>query len=422
LKSVVGLVEVEAVNPIVVVSKKGKGRFYETTEYIQSSTILGGVAREAIINNYLMKFGNCSKLVGPNEAPDCETCGSRENCKYTSIWVKKELKLSYCTPFEQQTSSEPQRQQPPPTLRDPPPILKLQSLFKASESEAYVDGLLYMALYKLATSKGEGVKEEFLLKEIKVDGGRCKKEEESVRLHQDGSIRVLKTSMDDSPHVAINDQFKASEMGLLYNYTTIRKGTRFTATVIGEETLVKELFSDRSISVGSGKSRGYGGVKLKLLETTPIEEFVKERTKAIKDGFRRIKEILGGFLDSQHQDVFFGAVTGLSPLPIEEEERPIDAVARRIGLPSNEVAYLACKCGAHTRYEFNGEGNEGPTLIISPVVNPGYTGVFIVKGDLDAASRRLAEREVNLGNYHPWFGWVTINHPIHFTKVSFGGA
>ncbi|MBS7250213.1 MAG: hypothetical protein KIH08_06430 [Candidatus Freyarchaeota archaeon] len=403
----VALVEVEAKTPIVIVSKKGKGGFLETAEYIPSSTILGGIARKIVINNYSSGFGNCAKLNGPNEFPTCSTCGVREKCIYNRIWFEKKLKLSYCFPFEQKD------------FEQSPPIPNLQSLFKSREEEReeeLVDGLLLMALYRLSIKKW--AKEETLLERIETKTGPCKKSESSVYI-QDGKIKNLGVKTNDSPHVAINLQFKTSEKGYLYSYTTISRETKFTALAIGDEENIDALNGE--ISIGTGKSRGNGIVELKVKKKEQLKDFISMRAKSIKKGFEEISKKMVNFLEEPHKNYLFGTVTGLSPLPLNES-RPFDAVGKRISIPREQIVHLSYKRGVHIRYEFNDEKNSGPNFILSPVINPGYAGVFYTKGDLEEVSRSLAEIETNMNNYHPWFGWVTINHKIHYLNFGKNGG
>ncbi|MGQ9720800.1 MAG: RAMP superfamily CRISPR-associated protein [Candidatus Jordarchaeum sp.] len=392
----VGLVEVEAKTPIVIVSKRAKGGFLETTEYIPSSTILGGVARKTVKNNHSKGFGNCANLKGPNEFPKCETCNAKERCTYNSIWIEKRLKLSYYFPFDQKN------------FKDPPPIPNLQSLFKSREEELFVDGLLLMALYKLSLKKL--AKEETLLERIETKSGPCKKSESSVYI-QDNKIETLKIKINDSPHVAINHQFKTSETGYLYSHTAISRGTKFTGLAIGDEENIDALNGE--ISIGTGKSRGNGIVGLRVKNKESLKDFISMRTEAIMKGFEEIRNKMINFLEEPQRDLLFGTVTGLSPLPLNGS-MPFDAVGKRINIPPNQIVHLSYKGGIHIRYEFNDEKNSGPNFILSSVINPGYAGVFYIKGDLEEVSLNLAKVETKMNNYHPWFGWVTINHPIHY--------
>nr|MDO8080284.1 hypothetical protein [Candidatus Freyarchaeota archaeon] len=402
----VGLIEVETKSPIVIVSKKGKGGFLETTEHIPSSTILGGVARKIVIDNYSNGFGNCAKLNGPNKSPKCETCNVKEKCVYNSVWNEKKLKLSYCFPFEQKTLSEPC------------PIPSLQTLFKSREGksreeEVFVDGLILMALHRLSLRKV--AKEETLLERLETGVRSFKKEDASVYL-QNGKIKKLDVKINDSPHVAINHQFNASEKGYLYSYNMVSRGEKFTALAIGDQKLIEAL-KGKPISIGTGKSRGNGIVELRVVENKSLEDYIKLRAKSIKSGFEEIGKRVNKFLEKPREDLLFGTFTGLSPLPLKNGNQPFEAVARRIGVPSDQIVHLSYKRGVHIRYEFDGGESPGPTFILSSVINPGYAGVFSIKGDLEDVSQNLAEREVNLNDYHPWFGWVAINHLIHLLNI-----
>jgi len=398
---IVGLVEVEVQSPVVIVAKKGKGRFYETTKHIPSSTILGGLAREIIIENNSEGFGNCANLKGPNEAPPCETCSVREKCNYTYVWAEKKLKLSYCLPHTQKALSEP------------PPIPSLASLFKARGEDIYTDGLILITLQKLALKKE--AKEKILMSKIKVNDTECKKETASVCI-QNNTIRELSVELNNSPHVAINPTLKTSEKGYLFNYTTMSKGTKLTATVIGDEQIIEETVNNKTVSIGMGKSRGNGQVRLRVTDKKEIENYKEMRAKAIKKGLEDLQKGSSELLETEMGGFLLGTITGLSPLPISEGASPTEAVARRINVPPEQIIHLSYKQGTHTRFEFCGV-NSGPTFILTPTLNLGYAGVFKVEGDLDGLSDALAQVEVNLNGYQPWFGWLTINHPIHLLNV-----
>jgi len=188
------------------------------------------------------------------------------------------------------------------------------------------------------------------------------------------------------------------------------KGTKLTATVIGDEQIIEETVNNKTVSIGMGKSRGNGQVRLRVTDKKEIENYKEMRAKAIKKGLESelLETEMGGFL--------LGTITGLSPLPISEGASPTEAVARRINVPPEQIIHLSYKQGTHTRFEFCGV-NSGPTFILTPTLNLGYAGVFKVEGDLDGLSDALAQVEVNLNGYQPWFGWLTINHPIHLLNV-----
>jgi len=161
----VALIEVSLESPAIIVSKRGTGGFYNTTRHIPSSTILGAIARETILRNALEKRGNCTGLNSSKKKPPCSNCQIQKECLYTRIWEKRELRLSYALCGEYNFS-------------DPPPIPNLQSLFKSKEEEKYADGLLQMALYKMAL-KGEAEK-NILNKEMLINKRHTKKESKDI--------------------------------------------------------------------------------------------------------------------------------------------------------------------------------------------------------------------------------------------------
>jgi hypothetical protein len=392
----VALIELSLESPAIIVSKRGTGGFYNTTRHIPSSTILGAIARETILRNALEKRGNCTGLNSSKKKPPCNNCQIQKECLYTRIWEKRELRLSYALCGEY-------------TFSDPPPIPNLQSLFKSKEEEKYADGLLQMALYKMAL-KGEAEK-NILNKEILINKRHTKKESKDI-LVKGNNLSKLEHILINSPHVAINLNFKSSETGYLYSHALLSK-TKFTAITIGEKELINYL-KDSRISIGSAKSRGLGIAHLRVKESKSLEEYVKDRARQIAEGFKKIGKLVEKF----YSKGYLGTFTGISPIPVVND-KPTEIIASRLNINPDQIKHISYKVGVHTRFEF-GDGGLEPTFTLTNVIDSGYSGVFTIDGDLENISKMLAEIEINANGFEPWFGWICINHPVHYIGTTLG--
>lgn len=390
------LVEVSLESPAIIVSKRGTGGFYNTTRNIPSSTLLGAIAREIILRNTAERRGNCTGLRNSKRKPPCNTCPIQEECLYTRIWEKRELRLSYALCGEYNFSSSF-------------PIPNLQSLFKSKEEEKFADGLLQMALYKMAL-RGEAEKKTLNM-DILIDKKQAKKESKDV-IVKGNNLSKLEYELINSPHVAINSNFKASETGYLYSHALISEN-KFTAIAIGEKELINNL-KDSRIRIGSAKSRGLGVARLDVKDSKNLEEYVKNRTVQIADGFKKIRKLVEKFYTGD----YLGTFTGISPIPITNE-KPTEIIASRLHINPTQIKHINYKVGTHIRFEF-GDENLEPSFTLTNVMDSGYSGVFTIGGDLEAISKMLAEIEINANGFEPWFGWIYINHPVHYTRTTLG--
>jgi len=143
-----------------------------------------------------------------------------------------------------------------------------------------------------------------------------------------------------------------------------------------------------------------------------LEERINTRAKEILDGFDRIFDLVKDFLPN---GTLMGTVTGLSALPLEGRD-PRKALEKRLS-KEVEVKFVAFSFGVHKRFELS---KNGPLFHLTPSMSPGYAGVFLARGDPEAISRKLAHVELISPGPDRWFGWVWINHPIHYVDVLLG--
>jgi len=398
-----GLLRIRLETAAVIVSKRGKGGFYTSTRHIPSSTMIGALARRAILENVSTGLGNCSRLRGPNQMPDCLGCDAKERCIYYQLWMEKKLKVSDALKSGQKG------------LRDPPAVPSLQSLFENREKKSK-DGLLYLALTRKAIEKKLGLN---ILFNKNFEG--FKKSPKNVGVSDD-SFKKVKPELTYSPHVGISGIFRAAEEGLLYSHATLSPGSEFVAPAFADEGVMRWLKdnSPMEIEIGSQRSRGYGYASLFVDEITDLEEYIEGRTKEIDEGFQLIGERVEELTDKKIERCI-GTLTGLTSLPLNGGD-PNTSLSQRIGVEKLELLFLTYKRGVHTRYDFQTLDGEGPSLTLTPVIQGGYGAVFEAKGRTEDLPRRLAETEVSDRGYEPWFGWVYFNHPIHYSKEHVKGG
>ena len=198
---------------------------------------------------------------------------------------------------------------------------------------------------------------------------------------------------------------------------------RFVATAIAEEDIIDWIrqLNVSELTIGSHRSRGYGLARLGVLgEKMPIEKYIDGRAVAIEKGFERITEVTEGLWEKEEEAVL-GTATGLSPLSLDSDMDHYKAAASRLSLARENIAFLAGKRGTHLRYEFQGSDFGGPSFTFTSVLNPGYAAVFSSTAEVEELSRHLAEAEVVCTDCEPWFGWIYVNHPIHFTGTTLQG-
>lgn len=349
------LVELKTLEPVAIISKKGKSKFVDSLPFIPASTILGAIGRKLIQENIKNGTGKCKDVQKPYNPPNCDQCDQK--CFYKII-SKGELKLTHATRGNWGFDS--------------PGIVNLQSVAKSREKDERRDILLDDFLEWLGwigeKEFKESISEEFKKSPTSYDGGRFVSEE---------LMSLIR--------VGISEQTRTSKENLLYGLTAIKPETIFRFMVLAEEGIKKSLNGE--MKIGAWKSRGMGLVGTKIVNEVSLEEFVKKREKAISNGFEKI----GGILNKKNIGTFVFLNDGF--LGLSELKKIV------------EIKYdKAIKVRRLRRYE-NGK------IILQDVISAGSAGIFSSENPEIASV--LAEFEVKLIS-KPWLDWIFFNHPVHF--------
>jgi len=393
-------VRITLLSPTIISIKKGKGHFYVTTEYIPSSTLLGAISRKAVLENIQQQRGNCKNIKTLNELPDCKTCD--EDCFYKRIWVKGNLKIrpAFYSPKEQSN------------ITTIPPLPTLESLFCSRYPPTeYKDGLLGDFVFKevigLSLSEIEKLEGCSLISLLdKLNFTKYKRNKGTVMINN-GKLQKLDLQFSEFSHCAIDSRFKTSKRGYLFARLTLAKNSVFKTIAIAPTDLIQ--FMKGEYFIGMGKARGFGHIKIEV--DTPIDRntYVEERTKQIEEGLKKINDLL---LSSS--DTMYGTISGLSPLSFNEDD-PLKAINKRLD-PQNLDKYTMKTLFYRISPYKSFLQDTTPTFRIEDVIASGYAGVFQIKSHetLLKTAEDLAQLEFNLNSYPPWFGWIYINHPIHY--------
>lgn len=363
----VALIELRTVEPVVVVSKKGKSNFVDSLRYIPASSILGAIARNFVLKNVANKIGMCSSISSPNEIPECDVC--HVNCNYRKIWVDRcRDEKGFGVKVSNAVSGKWD-------LDDP----SLPCLLTAGEHR--VSGYKRDLLLSLFVEhfERETNSPNLLLKEGNTLDYKKKKFGYTGKLG-DTDLEILQFG-----RVAISGRWRSSEKGYLYGFTAFTGKLRFIA-VLPEEVLAD---IGENLTVGAWKSRGLGLVEVKVLKEMDVEEYVERRTKAIVDGFKEIGKLLSSYIEG-----CYGTYTLLT-----DSLKNID---------------LGIKYGVHRvrRFKRFERRKDGAYFIVSDVVSMGSAGVFEVSDqEVESFAEKLAELE--LKSDKPWFDWLFFNHPVH---------
>lgn len=399
----ISLLKVELREPLIITRKIGKGGFYSSLNVIPGSTILGALSRDAILYNVRNRRGGCSGLDSPNSPPPCESC-AEEDCPYILLWREHRVKISDALP----SIGNGQK------LGDVETIPELQSIFRGKKSGALVDGLLFNAAQRMALRK-EAPK-DLLIRRLRIDGDEVKRNPETVTIHPStgNEIRIEEVTRRSysSTHVSINPRFRASEKALLFSIDAYPEGSIFLCNIIGEPAFIDEYVKNHEVRLGASRSRGYGLAHIKVIEETSLEKYFEMRSKVIEKGFDEIQR----FLSSYDVNTPIGTITGLSPLPLVRRGRslnPRQAVSERIGISPSKLITLMYRRGVRPRWD-------GDSFIFTPSLNPGYAAAFTLQGDVQDEAFRLARAEIELLDEIPGYGWIYLNHPIHYaSRVSY---
>ncbi|MDI9610438.1 MAG: RAMP superfamily CRISPR-associated protein [Archaeoglobales archaeon] len=366
------LVELETLEPVVIVAKKGKTKFFETAKYIPASSIAGALARKSILENVRNNLGNCKNLESPNKIPECSNCP--ENCDYRKIWINKELKLTNAVFGEWDSKS--------------PGIPELQSACESRRKagkEAKKDQLLYLFLERLFWSGKANLEK---IEEVRKEGYK-----KSLATFNGKEFKNV-TPMQFT-RVAIDEKLKSSKENMLYGFTAIKDEQKFRFLVFCEKDLA-DIFNGE-IKIGAWKSRGMGLVRLKIVEKYDENKFIEKRTKEIREGFEKIYKLFGEKIGE-----YYGTYTYLT-----EGTQKLDL----------EIVFRLERIRRSLRYERKDKGY----FILADTINSGSAGVFYAR-DPEKTAEELAKQELKILS-QPWFDWLYFNHPVHyeFSVLNGGG-
>jgi len=361
------LVEMETLEPVVVVAKKGKSRFVEGLNYIPASSIAGALGRKAILENLQSSVGNCKNL-SLDKTPDCSNCPS--NCFYRALWMDKKAKVTNAVKGNWEFRS--------------PGIANLQSVcesrIKYSGENSKKDYLFELFLERMAwMGKASPRKIEKIL-----ERGH-KKSPSTFDGTEFRDIRMMQFT-----RVGINERLKTAEEGLLYSFTAIGDGQKLRFMVFCDEKF--EGILNGEMKVGAWKSRGMGLVKSRIVAEMKEEEYLRSREREILKGFDEISNLLSG----SELEGYYGTFTFLT-----------DGTKK----PDLEIIFEAIKVNRLIRYEKSGEGG---FFIARNTIATGSAGVFYAK-EPEEFAKSLAELELRIFS-SPWFDWVFFNHPVHYEK------
>lgn len=357
------LCELITLEPVIIASKKGKTRFVETTNYLPASSIVGAVARRAVLENVANSVGNCKYIESVNQSPECQGC--EVNCLYRKIWIERDFKITNAVYGEWNLSS--------------PGVSKLQTVCKPRTGRGESkDQLLFLFLEREFWS---GKVKSMKIEEIRSIG--YKKSAVSF----DGKS-FNEPKLTQFTRVAIDEKFRTSKEGMLYGFTAIEDGQKFRFALFCDESIAKAF--DKEIRIGAWKSRGMGLVKINVVEKIDADRFVEQRAKEIRNGFDEISKLLDGLPG------YYGTYTYLT-----------DGTKK----PELEVLFQSEKTRKFVRFEK--ERNES-YFVVRNTIQAGSAGVFYVRNP-EEESKRLAEMELKILNA-PWFDWIFFNHPVHYEK------
>ncbi|MHA1250295.1 MAG: hypothetical protein ACTSRP_09930 [Candidatus Helarchaeota archaeon] len=393
--------EITIETPTIIISKKGTGNFYLSTDIIPSTTLQGAFARKAIIENSLSGLGNCSKIEDSNLLPNCDTCNIEE-CFYRKIWLKRELKI--CDAVIYHLNQSPNSN----TIFDKaPPIMKLQSIFRDRKNEKILkDFLFYNYIFlKIIKNKNRQIFTKFF--ELNVGNYKktpCNIGPKNGKINQFKKYEVPKTEFF---HIAIDSKFKSTKLGALYSFIALNRNLKFRTIAIGTSNILK--FIEGNYRIGTAKSRGYGNISIKMIKQFKIDEFLKLRTKNIQVELKKIKELL-----NLPNNLLIATFSGLSPLYSSKNFfSPQDLLISRLQININQLVNFHYKMGYST---FVQQTQKEFQIINIPSIQRGYCGVIeFYNSDTQELSEKLSKIEFDFNKIIDSSGWLYINHPIHYS-------
>ncbi len=353
------LVELRTLEPVCVVSKKGKTSFVAGSKYIPASSIVGAVARKIVLNNINESIGNCKNINSLEKLPDCSNC-KEENCPYKRLWVDGDIKLTNAVIGKWILSS--------------PGIPDLQTVCEPRSGDYdKKDQLLFMFLEGMFW---KGSVRSDRVEEVRKIGWK----KSSATFDGQSFVDVPTIQLT---RVKIEERLKTSEKEMLYGFTAIKDNQDFRLAVYCDEDVAKAF--EGKIRVGAWKSRGMGLVKLTIAEEFDEDSFITKRENEIERGFEKISEIL-------NVDGFYGTYTYLTAGTEDLKAEKVLKVERRV----KSIRYQRKQDGSH--------------FVLANVAAPGSAGVFEITEQNAETLARLELKKLK----HPWFDWVFFNHPVHY--------
>ncbi len=256
-----------------------------------------------------------------------------------------------------------------------------------------------------------------------IDGKRCgmglKRLDRVLVERDDGKRRYSRPHKEHRTHLAIAFETGAARSGYLYSREVLQEGQIFRGTVrCADPALAPMLGADLErlrLSVGSGRSRGYGQLRI---------EVTKERTPALtagevsraSDEIATVRELAVGGHDAR-----YFTLTAGSPWFLREADgghaRSLSGtqLARGLGVTASQVKILTGDVRSEARSGWDGAA--GLPIEVRTMVSAGSTFLCSVSdlSDADLAARLdgLAARGMG-GHRLEGLGRVIVNHPLHF--------
>jgi hypothetical protein len=219
-------------------------------------------------------------------------------------------------------------------------------------------------------------------------------------------------------HLAIAYQTGTARSGYLYSREVVQEGQVFRGRLCCADPVVAGALRDElqqlSLSVGSGRSRGSGLLRLEVTEEDhspglTLEKFVQDSEQVV------------ALRKSTTENLRYFTLTAGSPWFLRESDsshaRTLSAqqLAKLVGVPASQVNILAGEARAETRSGWDGAA--GLPIEIRSLIAAGSTFLCSVSdgsdADLVAALNGLADRGIG-GHRVEGLGRVIVNHPLHF--------
>ena len=263
---VVFLGRLETLEPVVIRDRYNRGGFYRSLPYIPSSTISG-----ALLSRFFQERDGGGDIY--------------ENLAQRCVW------LSHAYPWENDLSMED-------TL--PLPLKTLAK--KKGEKDGYVSTAITAARMIDETLVGDEAVNRIRDLDRKVD---------TVFFSTKGPQKPY--TLEAYTHVSIDFRSRThgvirrgeEEMGLLYTTESIPPGSRFVLKGFVDREVYDMIKNGVKVKVGSYRNKGYGEVKIEVLEKMDLDDY---------------KELRKNSLAKRAEDkyVILDVVTGIFPQYLEE--------------------------------------------------------------------------------------------------------